>query len=392
MSRPTWARWVTRISLILGLVALVLTIRNTGLRTIATYFRRIGWWWIAVVTLEVAITSLDAIAIRAFLSPEQVGVKLRSTVLSQLAGRAVNAVTPTGNLGEAVKVSVLVDHVSQSRAVSTILLYNVVSFSVELMIVAVAAPIMVMLIPMPPTLRWLMILTCVVFFVIALALYALVRGGVLESIARLGTRLWVPGLAHVRGWIWKSTAPSRYLLSEARYGRWQDRLRAVDSKIHLSSGARPRDRWLGIAAVTASRLTSMSLSLMILHAIGEPITLGFVAAYTVGGFMIYMLANLVPMGVGISEGGNYKLFRALGENPARGVTLVLARRVTLIMYAAIGLVLVTASETVKRARERQAERAVASGPFPVPVPVLAEVRIVTASPPAAPAPVTKAAD
>jgi len=96
----------------------------------------------------------------------------------------------------------------------------------------------------------------------------------------------------------------------------------------------------------------------------------------------------VPMGVGISEGGNYALFRALGENPARGVTLVLARRVTLIMYAAIGLVLVTASETVQRARERQVERAAASGA----IPGLPEVRIVTVPPPPAPAPVTKAAD
>src|SRR5678815_631350 len=144
MSRPTWARWVTRISLILALIALVLTIRDIGPDRIAAYFRRIGWWWIAVAILEVAITTLDAIAIRSFLSPEQGKVKLRSAVLSQLAGRAVNAVTPSGNLGEAVKVSVLVEHVSQSRAVSTILLYNVVSFSVELMIVAVAAPIMVM--------------------------------------------------------------------------------------------------------------------------------------------------------------------------------------------------------------------------------------------------------
>jgi lysylphosphatidylglycerol synthase-like protein len=388
MSRPTWARWVTRISLILAVVALVFTIRDIGLRTIATYFRRIGWWWIAVVILEIAITSLDAVAIRSFLSPEQGKVRLRSAVLSQLAGRAVNAVTPSGNLGEAVKVSVLVDHVSQSRAVSTILLYNVVSFSVELMIVAVAAPIMVMLVPMPSTVRGLMIVTCVVCFVIAILLYTLVRRGVLESVARAATRVWVPGLARVRGWIWKAQTPSRYLLSQARYEGWRDRLRAVDSKMHLSSGARARDRWLGIAAVTASRLTSMSLSLMILHAVGESITLGFVAAYTVGGFIIYMMSTLVPMGVGISEGGNYTLFRALGENPARGVTLVLARRVTLIMYAGIGLVLVTASETVKRARERQAERASTSGHLPV----LAEARIVTASPPAASASVTKAAD
>jgi Lysylphosphatidylglycerol synthase TM region len=388
MSRPTWARWVTRISLVLAVIALVFTIRDIGLTTIATYFRRIGWWWFAVAGFEIAITSLDAVAIRAFLSPEQNKVRLRSAVLSQLAGRAVNAVTPSGNLGEAVKVSVLLDHVSQSRAVSTILLYNVVSFSVELMIVAVAAPIMVLLVPMPAKLRLVMMGTCAICFIGAVGLYSLVRSGMVEALARMLTQIRIPGLAAIRGWIWKSKTPSRYLLSQERFEAMQERLRAVDSKMHLSSGARARDRWLGVAAVTASRLTSMTLSLVILHAVGESITLGFVAAYTVGGFVIYMVSSVVPMGVGISEGGNYALFRALGENPARGVTLVLARRVTLIMYAAIGLVLVTASETVQRARERQTVRSGASGP----IPTAPDTRLVTAPAPVTPGSVTKTAD
>ena len=80
MSRPTWARWVTRISLGLGIVALVLTIRDTGLVQIGTYFERIGWGWVAVVILEVAITTLDASAIRAFLSPDQDKVGLGSAL------------------------------------------------------------------------------------------------------------------------------------------------------------------------------------------------------------------------------------------------------------------------------------------------------------------------
>ena len=75
------------------------------------------------------------------------------------------------------------------------------------------------------------------------------------------------------------------------------------------------------------------------------------------------------------------LFRVLGENPVRGTALILARRVALIVYAAIGLVLVTVSETVQRARERQANRTAAvSGT----IPVLAEVAIV-ATPPVVPA-------
>src|ERR1043165_9059533 len=179
MSRPTWARWVTLISLGLGIIALVLTIRDTGLVAIGNYFKRIGWGWVAVVILEIAITTMDATAIRAFLSPDHDKVRLRSAVLSQLAGRAVNVVTPSGNLGEAVKVSVLVEYVSQSRAVATILLYNVVSFSVELVTVGIASLVMSVFLPMPAGLRWLMLCVGVIVLGLAVAIYALVRRGVL---------------------------------------------------------------------------------------------------------------------------------------------------------------------------------------------------------------------
>ena len=155
----------------------------------------------------------------------------------------------------------------------------------------------------------------------------------------------------------------------------------------LVEGARVRDRRLGILLVALSRLTSMTLSFLLLIAMGERLTIGLVASITVGSFFIYMASTLVPMGVGINEGGYNALFRLLGESPARGTALILARRVALIMYAAIGLVLVTASETVQRARERQTARAPVSGPSPV----LAEVRIV-AAPPVGPASVTEIAE
>jgi hypothetical protein len=391
MSRPTWARWVTRISLGLGIIALVLTIRDTGLVAIGTYFKRIGWGWFAVVVLEIAITTMDATAIRAFLSPESDKVRLRSALLSQLAGRAVNAVTPSGNLGEAVKVSVLVEHVSQSRAVATILLYNVVSFSVELITVGIAALLMVVFLPMPATLRWALLGGGALVLALAVAIYALVRRGVLVSAARLFARIPVPGLASLRGRLWQPARASRYLLSPERFARWEPRLRSIDDKMLLVEGARVRDRRLGILMVTLSRLTSMTLSFLLLIAMGETLTIGFVASITVGSFFIYMASTLVPMGIGINEGGYNTMFRALGENPARGTALILARRVALIMYAAIGLVLVMASETVQRARERQAGRPVDRLAVAPALPLLPDVRIATA-PPVASASVTEIAD
>ncbi len=355
----------------IGVVALVWTVHSMGLRTLGIYLEQIGWWWFAVVALEVVITSLDAVAIRAFMSPEQGSVRFRSALLSQLAGRAVNAVTPSGNVGEAVKISVLAEHVSDSRAVATILLYNIVSFTVELGMVAVAAPVMVLLVPMPTALKWMFLVACLICTLISVGLYFLVRAGTLASIARLAVRLRI--------------------LSKTRYARWEAKLSAVDDKLGLVAGARKRDRWLGIAMVVLSRLTSMTLSLMILHAIGGPITIGFVAGYTVGGFVVYMAATLVPMGIGVSELGFYKLFRLLGEKPGYGSALTIARRTTLVIYAAIGLILVTASETVKRARDRGRGGDVTGPPQP-PRPIPVAVAIAVTPQHVTPTPATDAAD
>lgn len=329
---PRWARLLTAGSLVVAIGALALTIHDVGLFTLGRYLKLIGWWWLAIVPMEVASTTLHATAMRAFMSPER--IPLRHAVLAQLAGRAINAVTPSGNLGEVMKVSMLTEHVSQSRAVSTILLYNVVSFSVELLIIAVACLGIALLVPAPAGASGMLLATGAGCLVISVGLYALVRRGMLASLAGLAVKLRV--------------------LGRARHARWEARLRGVDDKLRLVSGARLRDRWIGIAALAASRLNSMVLSLLILHAVGVPITAGFVVVWTVASFVIYFASTLVPMGVGVAEGGYWGFFRTMGHNPAQGVALVLARRTVTIMYAAVGLLLVTMSETVKRVKARQA--------------------------------------
>ncbi|MEO8702281.1 MAG: lysylphosphatidylglycerol synthase transmembrane domain-containing protein [Kofleriaceae bacterium] len=347
--KPTWAKWVTRISLVFAIGALVWTVNDLGLNTMKLYMSKIGWWWFGVVGLEVFGTFLDAVAIRAFMSPENREIKLRQTTLSQLSGRAVNIVTPTANLGEVLKMSVLTEYVSEARAISTILLYNVVAFVIELMVVAVATPFLLIFVPMPTGLWWMVFASGVVCLLISVGLYVLVGRGMLSAVART--------LRRIR------------LISQARLAKLEPKLRSVDDKLRLVEGARRRDRLLGIGAITLSRFTSMFISLSVVYVVSPgTLTVGFIAAYIVGGFAIYMVGTLVPMGLGVSEGGWYGLFRALGENPAGGVTMVLARRVTLILYAGIGLVLLTASETVKRARVRQAERAAAPPPEPAAVP------------------------
>jgi uncharacterized protein (TIRG00374 family) len=355
-SQPTWARWVKWISLAVAIPALIFTIHQTGLRTLGHYLHRIGWWWLAIIPMEMLCTTLHATAMRYFASPETDKLRLRDTLLAQLSGRAINSVTPTGNLGELVKMSILTEYVSQSRAVATVLLYNVVSFAAELGIVGVAAPILAFIVPTTTGVRWLIFGAGIACLLVSLFVFLVVRKGMLAGLARLGRRV--------------------RLVSPARFEAWEPKLHAIDDKLRLVAGARKRDRAIGIVALTASRLNAFALSFMLLHALGEPLTLGFVTAFVVGGTVIYYLGSLVPMGIGLSEGGYYGLFRALGESTHRGVALVIARRSIVIMYAIVGLLLATVSETVKRAKESHAaaQQAPAAAPEPVrtPVPVLQE--------------------
>jgi len=349
-ARPSWVRWITPALLAIAIVALVFTVRNVGLRTLGHYLKLIGWWWIAVAALEIFNTTLHSTALRAFAAPDK--LRLKDAFLAQLAGRAVNAVTPSGNLGEVVKMSVLTDVVSSSRAVSTVLLYNVVSFAIELGIVAIAAPFLALLVPMPLGMRALFLGVGVVCFVISIGLYALVRRGMLASLAKIPVKL--------------------RLVKQARYEGWYAKLHDIDEKLRMTSGASRRERAIGIIALLMSRLSAMLLSMLILRAIGTSISFGFVAAWTVGSFPIYLASTLVPMGVGVSEGGYYGLFRTLGYNPALAVTLVIARRCITLMYATIGLLLVTFSETVKRAKARHRAEKTAAVPVALPIAIVVD--------------------
>jgi uncharacterized membrane protein YbhN (UPF0104 family) len=142
------------------------------------------------------------------------------------------------------------------------------------------------------------------------------------------------------------------LISQVRFDRWSLRLGEIDKKLRLEGGARQRDRLIGVILVYVSRMTSWSMLAVLLHALGKPVEIGFFAAITVGGFAVYLVAQLVPLGLGVSEGGNAALYGALGFDPAIGVAVTLAKRARDVVYATIGLVLLLATETVTNARNR----------------------------------------
>ena len=117
--------WLVAPEILLGTAALVWMVQRIGSAAIGTAIVSIGWWAVPLMASSVATLLLNTAAIRVFMRPEQRMVSYGRVLLAQLSGQAVNSVTPTGTVGEVLKVTMLMGHAPRYRAASSIVAFNV---------------------------------------------------------------------------------------------------------------------------------------------------------------------------------------------------------------------------------------------------------------------------
>jgi len=234
---------------------------------------------------------------------------------AQVIGRAINVVTPLASLGEATKATTLMARTSSARAVGAVLHYNLATLAVRLMTIAIGAPLCALLLDVPPGLTLLLIAGGAGAALLVGLGVVLVRRGMLVSV--------VGALRSVR------------LVSAARAERWRGRLAEVDRR--LRGEGTPRQRWTPIGWTVLSRLGTLLSAWAVLVAMGHHVAVGTLAAISTAGQLITVASSLVPLGLGLAEAGNAALFAALGEPASLGVAMVLGTRITLVVYATLGL-------------------------------------------------------
>jgi hypothetical protein len=330
-AKPGWARWITIASVPVALVALGVTVHSVGWSRLLHRLVGLGPWLFAVIGVEVLVTMCDAAAIHAFVGASR-GRSYVHVLTAQVAGRAINVITPFGSLGEVVKIALLVERVPQPQALAGVLLYDLVGQEISFVLIAVGAPLTAAFMHVPESLKLVLYAAGGVAAAIAVALPLLLRRGLLVSFVSVARRL--------------------HVLGEARVQRWRKKLATVDERLHDGSDERRGERTRGWTFMVLSRLLSWAVLGLLVYAAHGPTSIGFLAAVVTAGQVITYFSSLVPLGLGVSEGGNYALFRALGADPTVGVAVALGRRVTHIVYAAIGLLLFSLSRTVQRIRTR----------------------------------------
>ncbi|MCX5743538.1 MAG: flippase-like domain-containing protein [Proteobacteria bacterium] len=325
---------MTRLALLAGVIGLVVTVWAVGPGTIVDNLRHIGPWFLALFALDIVISAVDAAAIYALTRGDDAPPYSR-VLVAQLAGRAVNAATPGGNLGEALKAGLLSEETRPPRVIFAVMYCGLASLCISLAMIAVGAPVTAVLLDLHAGLRITMFVAGGIAAGVVVAIVVLVRRGILKNLVGLAGRL------HIVSW--------------RRRHRWKATLTEIDERFRANAGATGQRR--AAALVLLSKSLSWGSTWVTVAIAGYLLDVSELAALLSAGVVLGWVSMLVPMGIGVAEGGSYGLFALIGAPPSLGVSVAFASRVLQVLAIMLGLVVLGLFRLKQRLLRRHATAA-----------------------------------
>jgi hypothetical protein len=291
-------------------------VRRVGWGDVQASVAAIGAWYVLVVALGGLRFAARAAAWTVCAKPERLSVvdAFRAT----LVGDALGNITPLGILAsEPAKMLLVRDRMPVVNAVASVAAENAFYMASVVLMIAAGAVVFFGIAQVPPTLA----------LVARAALAAAVAGGFIAIwIARQQPAV----LTRLAGVV--ATVTGRRATSV-------DRLREIE--VHFYALLRwPLSR---IARVflweAAFHVGAVAEVYLVLQVISSGATLLQVFVLGTAGRLIVVVFKFVPYRLGVDEAGTALVARALALDPTVGVTLALVRRIRILIWNSVGLVL-----------------------------------------------------
>ena len=328
------------VMVVFGVGALIWMIRNFHWDELHTAVAGTGGYFAIIIALDLGTVLLDAKALQTFMRPEVRKTSYWRVVAAQISGRAVNVVTPFGALGEATKLTMLVTRVPRARVLSGIVLFNLAGLYLSVVVMLIGTPITLLLVDLPSSLKTTVEIGLAVLVALMIALGVIVHRGASSTITNLLHRL--------------------HIISQARLDAWQDHVRDVDRHIRELHKDRSTGTWHALLWILASRLVNWVSTMTLIGAVGVAITPTLVIGFLSVGTLISWIASVVPLGLGLADGGNYALFGLLGASGTEGAFVTMLSRARSLLVALVGflvMAIVHALDRVALARRHRKLRA-----------------------------------
>jgi len=313
--------------LVVGAVAFAWLFHSIGWDAMTDAIVGAGWWFAAIAAIDLASVCCDAAGIYSFIRPHT-QVSYGRVFAAQASGLAINRLTPGNSLGEPTKVTMLAEHAPESLAVAGIVMFNIAQYYIAFAAIVLGVPATLLMLDLPPRAEVAVWISTAVIIALAIGAAIVIKRGAIASV--------IAFLARVR------------VISAARAAAWTARIAEIDTHVKRVGDVRSSGTTAGISFIFLSRCCNWAGTIATLLATHIPLTAPLVIAMLSVGILLTWLSNIVPLGLGLADGGNYALYGLLGASPAAGLVFSMVNRVRTIVLAAMGLTVMAIANALSR--------------------------------------------
>lgn len=310
--------WLQIVIFLLGLWLFVEIVSREGFRVLIDTTSRIGWGILIVIALYGLRIIIRSVSIFIAIPEHHRLFKFRYALAARLAGDAVGFLTFTGPvLGETTKAAMLKRRVPLSHGAAAVIVENLIYFvSVAVIILLGALFLFLSYEHIGPVLWYTMVASTIggILFLTIVALVLWLRIKPLSWMTRKFSRI----------------IPKRVLRREAG-------INAMENNVYEFYSKRPTAfaSIFGLSMLTHLIGVAEIFLIIDMLAYVPKLDAAFIAESLTK--VINFAFGLVPGGVGVYEGGSGMIFKRLGYTVALGVAIALIRRVAILFWTAIGL-------------------------------------------------------
>jgi len=322
------AKIAQNIFFLLGVLALGIMIYKTGIENILRDIKQTGWWFVPIIGLWVIVYLINTYSFYIIIqdgSPEAKKVGFFRLFKLVISGFAINYITPFGLMGgEPYKIIELQQTLGIQKATSSVLLSTMMHFVSHFIFWMVSIPLLLFLVPVLSDVVELgMILSSGTSFLLLLWAFRIyTRGGVDRAIV-LGSRLPFIGKR-----------------LRAYRNQNQEKIDQMDTLIAGLYKNRKKDFIASLLLELFSRFFLCIEVLLMMQAIGNPITFGQSVLIESIQSLVGNLLFFMPMQMGSREGGIVIVYGILSIPLAYGVFVSLCKRIREFFWILVGIVLI----------------------------------------------------
>lgn len=311
---------VNSVVLAIGLVLFVVLLVRLDARTIAAQLQRVGPFFIGSFLCYVANLFFGTLTWRATIEPRHSHASVLDLWQAFWAGHAINAVTPGGGAGEFLKASLLRGKLEGRELATSLILYNGINAAVTAAFAALGAVICFFFLDVPRDATGVVLAGSLVVLALFLTLLWWIRSGAASHVVHLAKRL-----------------PFVKIGDETALA---ERAAEVDRRMRLFMHERPAALMRAVFFCFCVRILQVAETGLLLYPLMPRDELVLIAILMqTASQLIVWIAAFVPAKIGVLEGGNAGLFELAGLDPASAFTVVLAKRLRMVLGIAIGLTL-----------------------------------------------------